>query len=129
RITETLAVQREWIDLKAGTTKLYDSKNDVWVVLPLHPEVRALLPRKLGTGPLFPWRTRGGAYKPWRKLLKSLGMAFTPHQARHTFATMLVNLGESLDPLPHWRDPKSRARYGRADLERQRQIMERLGRK
>jgi integrase len=127
RITETLAVQREWIDRKTGTVRLYDRKRKEWMVLPVHRDVLALLPAKMEFGPLFPWRTRGGAYKPWRKLLKGLGMAFTPHQARHTFATTLVNMGLNLDPLPHWRDPKSRARYGRPNIELQRSIMDHLG--
>jgi hypothetical protein len=50
-----------------------------------------------------------------------------PHQARHTFGTEIVNSGETLDHLPHWKDPKSRARYGRPSVERQREVMAAAG--
>ena len=127
RITDTLGVQRENIDRRAGTVRLRIGKTDEWILMPLHDDVAKLLPAKLGRGGLFPWTSRSSVYRPLRALLKPLGFRFTPHQGRHTFATTLVNMGESLDPLPHWKDPKSRARYGRPALDLQRQIMGRLG--
>lgn len=127
RITETLGVRREWVDLKAGTVKIHDTKNDEWMTIPLHPDVRALLPDEMGEGRLFPWKHRNTVYYHLGKLLTPLGFRFTPHQARHTFGTELVNMGFSLENLPHWKDQKSRARYGRPNLALQREIMGRLG--
>ena len=129
RITETLGVHREWVDRKAKTVKIHDTKNDEWITIPLHPDVEALLPDEMGEGRLFPWKHRNTVYYHLEKLLTPLGFRFTPHQARHTFGTELVNMGFSLEPLPHWKDPKSRARYGRPTLSLQREIMGRLGEK
>jgi len=122
RITETLGARLEHIDHAALTIRLKIPKTDEWHVYALPPEVLALLPRG-DHGWVFPWRSRGGADKHRRKLCKRLGFTFTFHQCRHTFGTTIVNAGQMLDVLPHWKDPKSRARYGRPDIERVRAVM------
>ena len=127
RITETLSVQRENIDMKARTFKMTMAKPDRTVTLPLPAEVIRLLPRDLGVGPLFPWKDKDAADWRLKKLCRPLGINFTFHQGRHTFATEIVNAGETLDHLPHWKDAKSRARYGRPSVERLRRVMERAG--
>jgi integrase len=122
RISETLGGRLEHLDRKAATIRLKIGKDDEWHVYPLPRAVMKLLP-KGEAGWVFPWRTRGGADKHRRKLCKAIGIKFTFHQCRHTFGSSIVNAGSSLDPLPHWRDPKSRARYGRPDIARVREVM------
>lgn len=125
RITETLGARYEAIDWRTSSVRLH-VKGDEWITVALHPAVLALLPRKK-EGPIFPWRSRGGADKHRRRLCAAIGYRFTFHQCRHTFGTELVNLGENLDHLPNWKDPKSRARYGKPTTERQREIISKLG--
>jgi integrase len=127
RISETLGVQRENINREARTFKMKMAKPERWETVPLPDAVLRLLPEDLGTGPLFPWKNRERVRLELKPLRDKLGLTFTPHHGRHTFATEIVNSGETLDHLPHWKDPKSRARYGRASVERQRQVMGRAG--
>lgn len=117
RITESLSARLERIDRKARIVRLKIGKSDEWHVYALPHEVMALLPEAT-EGWVFPWRTRGGADKHRRALCKRIGIRFTFHQCRHTFGSSIVNAGGTLDNLPHWKDPKSRARYGRPDIER-----------
>jgi integrase len=123
RVTDTLGARLEHMDRRAATAKLKVGKTDEWHVYPLPAEVVALLPEG-DEGWVFPWRSRGGADKHRRQLCGKMGITFTFNQCRHTFGTSIVNAGGNLDLLPHWRDPKSRARYGRPDLNRVRAIME-----
>src|SRR5262249_32219091 len=115
------------INLASRTFKMKMAKPDRWETVPLPEQVARLLPTDLGTGPLFPWRDRHAVGRELRPYRESLGLSFTSHQGRHTFATTIVNEGETPAPLPHWKDPKSRARYGRPSIERQRSVMERVG--
>ena len=123
RITETLTARLEHIDRRARTIRLKIGKSDEWHVYALPADVMRLLPRTTN-GWVFPWRSRGGADKHRRELCKRIGFRFTFHQCRHTFGHTIVNAGGTLDNLPHWKDPKSRARYGRPDIERVRADME-----
>src|SRR5262249_34454227 len=102
RITETLGVRQEDINLEARTFQMKMAKPDRLVPVPLPEEVTRLLPAELGTGPLFPWKDRHAVRRVLKPFRERLGLSFTPHQGRHTFATMIVNQGETLDHLPHW---------------------------
>ncbi len=131
RISDVLRITWGDIDLKAGTVRHYVSKTDEWREVPLHLDVIELLrAEKNKLGRVFPWRTRHGVYKELRPVLKRLGIKFTPHQARHSFATWLVNEGVSLPELMEaggWRDPKSVMRYGKVDQARVREVIHRAG--
>ena len=53
------------------------------------------------TGRLFPWgpKSAGSVYKRLEPLCAALGLEFTPHCARHSFATNLHDEGASLMDL------------------------------
>ena len=83
-----------------------------------------------GEGWLFPWRSKSGVYKWLRPFARSLGIAFTPHMARHSLGKWLNEDGASLrtimDTLNH-KDVKSSARYQSTDIEVIRATGRRLG--
>jgi site-specific recombinase XerD len=62
-------------------------------------------------------------------LAKRLGTTFTPHQARHTFATRRTNDGATAHDLVltgNWADLNSVKRYTRVDIERARSVINRV---
>ena len=125
RITEALRLAADNIDRPARVFRFYISKTDQWVTLPMAPEVASLMPRKV-VGRLFPWRLRGGVYKWLKPLRRKLGIRFTPHMARHLFATSKRAAGWDLADIKDaggWRDLKSVERYGRADQGRLRALI------
>ena len=71
-------------------------------------------------GHVFPWRTRSGVYRWLRPLVRSQGVTFTPHMARHFGGKVLNAAGKGLKTimgaLDH-ADPQSSVRYQDADLE------------
>jgi len=124
RISEALGITWDHIDLGAGTLMHHNGKENDWSRIPLHPEVLAALaviPEAERKGPLFPWGTKSGVYKWLRPLTRKLGVRFTPHMARHSFATWLVDRGEDdhgLLATQNWRDPKSVKRYTKTNPNR-----------
>lgn len=124
RIMDTLRWEWSRVDLRAKTVAIHVRKTDEWVTVHLHDDVvkelRAV-PAKKRAGHVFPWRSTSGVYKWLRPLCKTLKVRFTPHQARHSFATWRLNKGISVPDLMeagNWRDPKSLLRYGRVQSER-----------
>jgi integrase len=121
RINQTLSVTWHDIDLPQQTFRLYDKKGKCWRVFPLHPEVfeqLAVMPERFGR--LWPWETNSGVYKWLRPLTRKLGIAFTPHVARHSLGTWLNESGAGLRTimatLGH-QDVKSSIRYQAADID------------
>jgi hypothetical protein len=58
-------------------------------------------------GRVFPWRNRAALYRQLRPLCREAGVAFTPHCARHSFATWLGADGASTKEIMEagsWRD-------------------------
>ena len=124
RITDTL--QLHWednVNLMRQTVHLHIGKADQWTELPLHPEVfevLAAVPAAEQTGRLFPWATRSGVYRWLRPLAAELGVAFTPHMARHSVGTWLNESGAGLRTIMaalFHHDPQSSIRYQTADVE------------
>jgi integrase len=145
RITETLEVR--WrrpvddvgIDLELevagiqGVVDMYRGKDGKVKRFALATEVKAELariPASEREGALFPWRDRHGVYRWLRPLAKELGIAFSPHCARHTVGTRLSALGASLrtsmDVLGH-ADPASSLRYQASNLLVSRAAIDMLG--
>jgi integrase len=121
RISQTLSVTWDDIDLPQQSFRLYDKKGGCWRVFPLHPEVfeqLAAMPAR--SGRLWPWETKSGVYKWLRPLTRKLGIAFTPHVGRHSLGTWLNESGAGLRTimatLGH-QDAKSSIRYQAADIE------------
>ena len=86
----------------------------------LHWELVALLGNvENKAGRVFRWETKSGVYKPLRALCKRIGVHMTPHMARHSMATWLVQDGVTTATIMEaggWKDVKSVLRYGRANL-------------
>jgi integrase len=111
-------------------------KSDDWLPYPLHDEVVVAL-ANLPTdedgkrkGKVFPWSHRWSVYKWLRPLVKSLGIPFTPHVARHSFATWHHDRGASeieLQKLGRWNHPQSVKRYTKVDVERVRAGINKIG--
>lgn len=130
RISDTLRLQWQHIDLKAGTVRYHITKTDQWHVMPLHEDIRGLLneaPR--GIGRVFNWENKSNFYRALRPLCRRLKIQFTPHMARHSFATWLVNDGASPQEVMEaggWQDHKSVLRYAKLDPTRIRSVINRI---
>jgi integrase len=120
RISDALRVEWANIDLRAGTVEMRIGKTDEWRTADLHWELVALLGNvEVKEGRVFRWETKSGVYKPLRTLCQRLGIHMTPHMARHSMATWLVQDGVNTATIMEaggWRDVKSVMRYGRANL-------------
>lgn len=121
RISDTLRVKWDDIDIEAGTVRIHVSKTDSVRTFPLHGAVRELLdvPRDATSVYLFPWRTRSGVR--WlADLGKQVGVHFTAHMARHSLGTWLNEDGAGLrtimEALGH-ADVHSSIRYQGANVE------------
>jgi len=123
RISDTLRVDWEAIDLAGQSVTIHVRKTDRVRVFPLDPEVfeaLAAIPREERAGRLFPWHQKTGVYRWLRPLVAELGVRFTPHMARHSLGTWLNAAGEGLRTIMETLgqdDPKSAARYTAADIE------------
>lgn len=134
RISDTLHVTWDDLDLPRQVARVRISKTDRWAELPLHAEVfeaLAAIPEGERSGPLFPWSQKTGVYRWLRPMTRGLGLKFTPHMARHSLGTWLNESGAGLRTimaaLGH-RDVKSSIRYQDADTEIVRAAGARLGR-
>ncbi len=132
RISDALGLEWKDIDLRRKAARLHTGKTDEWREYPLHDETLdalRLVLRKHRFGRVFSWGDRHNVYRWLRPLTKKLGIKFTPHMARHSFATWLVNQGAEMSELMEaggWKDPKSVVRYGKASQERTREVINRV---
>jgi integrase len=130
RISDALRLTWKRVDLRRGLVVYHIKKTDEWATVALQKDVRAMLARRgPGVGLVFPYRYRHAFYRALEPLCAQLGVHFTPHMARHTFATMLRNLGIEIDAIAAaglWRDPQSVLRYGRINVENVRANIDRL---
>ena len=97
RISETLHLRwnetghDSFIDLSSKVFVFYIPKADAWKVLPIHDRVFILLvslPANERRGKVFPWACRSSVYSWLNPLCDKLKVKFTPHQARHEWATV-----------------------------------------
>lgn len=104
RVTEALSLWRrppetddEWsrckayVDIRRSKLVVYVSKSNWWKEIWLHETTKRIIKSLPDEGgeKLFPWRDRHAVYRWLRPLCKDLGVYFTPHMARHDFATDL----------------------------------------
>lgn len=121
RIGESLTLQAEKIDMAERTFEIWIGKAGeagVWKLIEMHDDVFFALanldPPLPKTGPVFPWTTRDQVYWWLRKLTKRLGVAFTPHMARHEFGS-LIRDDRALVEVGTWTNEKSTRRYVHGD--------------
>lgn len=130
RVSDTLRLRWDDIDMAAETARYHISKTDDWRVMPLHPRVMASLSAiGPGQGKIFHWSDKSNLYRDLKPFCKRVGVEFTPHMARHSFATWLANDGVSpleLMEAGGWRDHKSVMRYAKLDPTRVRSIINRI---
>jgi integrase len=135
RISDTLSVRREKINLDAGTYDLWISKSKAWRTMPLDALVARILRPMLRvqpTGPLFPWRTRWQVYDWLTPLRERLGVTFTPHMARHWLGKQLDAAGAGQQAIANalgQESVRSTARYVSSDIETVRAFQERAARR
>lgn len=131
RIGDTLRLQWQDIDLTGATVWYRISKTDEAMSMPLNLVVLNMLrdepqPR---VGRVFPWRGASGVYRHLRPLCDRTGIFFTPHMARHSFATWLAADGASdleIMKAGAWRDHRSVMRYTSVDVRRVRATINKI---
>lgn len=122
RISEALRLTwDEHIRLVDQEFDLHVTKARRWKVIQMHPDVfeaLAAIPQAERTGRLFRWHDRFAVYRWLRPLCREVGVTFTPHMARHAFASDLNAAGATAADLTNagsWTSPKSTARYTEVD--------------
>jgi len=100
RIGELLRLQREDIDpvllTMKGGIKTSAGKGRI---VPIHPRIEPLIMRHYAEGGKYLFMregkpfTKSQFYPIWRSIMKSLQMAHTPHECRHTFRSRLDSAG------------------------------------
>jgi len=116
RISETLGLQGEHIDLQQRTLSIYIKKVQKWKTVPMHQAVFAAMQDvQIQRGNIFPWETRQGVYKWLSPLCERLGVRFTPHMARHAFGSALHEQAHAttrdIRDLGTWTSERSVSRY------------------
>lgn len=130
RISDALYLKWQDIDFNEAAVRYHISKTDEWKTMPLHLTVlRMLRGEQTQIGRVFPWRHRSNLYRDMGVLCRKTGIFFTPHMARHSFATWLANDGVSIKEIMEaggWRDYKSVMRYTSVDEKRVRATINRI---
>lgn len=123
RITDTLRIRWDRIDLTARRYEMWINKARRWRTFPLDDVVwqeLANTPEAIRAGRLFPWRDRHEVYDWLGPLTRAAGVVFTPHMARHRLGKDLDAAGAGLRTimaaLGH-ADAKSALRYVAEDVE------------
>ena len=130
--TETLKIEWDRINLEIGEVEIWINKSKTWKRVLLHPEtIDALsaVPLAERTGRVFPWSHRHSVYNWLTPLKERLGIEFTPHMARHTYASELGDRNSSskdIVKLSTWTYEPSVSRYTDVDKDRQIEVQSRL---
>lgn len=116
RITASLKLRREDLDLQRNIARVVSDKTDDHGQIELSPELVAMLANApaLPSGRVFPWGDRHNVYRWLRPLCAKLGVSYTPHQSRHAMATDLRALGYDMKAIAErglWADERSAGRY------------------
>lgn len=116
RITASLQLRREDLDLRRAVAHVTSDKTDDHGQIELSPELVAMLATAphLPSGRVFPWGDRHNVYRWLKPLCKRLGVSYTPHLSRHAMATELRALGYDMKAIAErglWRDERSAGRY------------------
>lgn len=130
RLSEALSLTQYHIDFEAETLRVYVGKARRWKNVPLDLRAAAVLrdgPWHGSTHRAFPWETRWQVYRALRPLCKHCGVTFTPHMARHAFASELDEAGATTSDmlkLGTWTNEHSILRYQSPSQEHLRALMQ-----
>ena len=129
RITETLGMEWANIDMDRQTFILYVGKAKTEKIIPIEDYVYKLLSSMPNQhGRLFQWTSRQSVYGWLRPLTKQLGVHFTPHMARHEFASARNEFGSTASDLKEagsWTTIQSIERYTKVDLKQAKKTVNR----
>lgn len=134
RITETLQVKDNHIDLETGRVWVNVTKAGRWkrlyLAAPLVDELKQFTTLAVREdGRIFPWSHRGNVYRWLKPLCKTKGVRFTPHMARHDFGSRARVTGaghRDLLDIGTWTNEKSVSRYMDADEDHARNLLDRM---
>jgi integrase len=131
RLSEAMGLKWADVDLENGSVIVWVGKARAEKVLPLHPDtVAALAGLKQIRKHVFPWRSSAQVYAWLKPLCARLDIRFTPHMARHEFASRLNELcGATPSDLKHlgtWTTEASIGRYISPSNEHTRAMLARL---
>jgi integrase len=133
RISETLGLRWEKIDFTTRAVSLYIRKVRRWKTIYLAIEARAALAEVAAAegvteGRVFTWSRTCGVYRWLRPLCRRLGVRFTPHMARHEFASARHEAGANardLVDMGTWTRVESTYRYIRPREKHVRELLNR----
>jgi integrase len=129
RVSEAVNLTWENVSLGKNRIRLDVSKTGEHGWRAMHPRLRrdlALTEDIDRRGKVLRWKTRWGPRKALAALVKETGLSFTPHQGRHTFATLLVDAGASLKDVMEaggWASIQSVTRYVGSNTKRLRGVV------
>ncbi len=131
RVTEAVSLVWRQIDLARREIWLDETKENKDRVTWMDPELFEAFANHPGPrdedAKVFPWQDRHDVYDWLRPLTEALGVTFTPHMARHSFATWLRQDGHDrpfIQRAGGWKDAKSAAIYDEvADADVQKSLM------
>lgn len=131
RIAEACALTWDAVDLPARELRIFIPKAREWKSMAMRGATFEMLASRpaVRKGRVFPWRTPRAFYKPLRKLTRRLGVAFTPHMARHAFATEIADHHvpeRGIKAAGTWTCEKSVARYTTAGVQHAHEVMDLL---
>ena len=131
RISDALRLQWQDINFTEATVHYRISKTDECMTMPLNLTVLDMLRAEAQPhiGRVFPWRGPSGVYRHLGPLCNRAGVFFTPHMARHSFATWLAAEGASefeIMKAGAWRDHRSVFRYTSVDVRRVRATINKI---
>lgn len=130
RISDVIHLLWKEVNLAEATVKYHVSKTDEWLTMPLHLKVLDMLrAEQKQVGKVFHWGNKSNFYRDLRPFCASVGIHFTPHMARHSFATWLSQDGANLKEIMQaggWSDHKSVLRYTKIDEKQVRATLNRI---